>query len=119
MNKKFYTRVHQGVTFNFLELPKTNFFKVEVINSLGSNVERLIDIKCNKKIYGMSHLVEHLSFKSTQAYSTNELMEILSNKGSYNASTSYNQVRYYFETTSANIDLACIVTGKQIGRAHV
>lgn len=112
MNKKFnhFKIKHKNSTklinYNFLELPGTGFFRVEVVNDIGSNIERLVYNKQGKNIFGLSHLVEHLSFKSTKDYTTDELMDTLRTKGTYNASTDYERINYFYETAMYNRDLA-------------
>jgi len=72
--KTFKTVTRNGIKFNLLTLPETNFFKIEVINKYGSNVERVIKDKTGKNVYGISHFIEHLAFRSPKDYSTQELL---------------------------------------------
>jgi predicted Zn-dependent peptidase len=92
--------------FNFLSLPSTNYFKIEVVNRYGSNIERVYEKITGKKVYGISHLIEHLAFKSSKDFTTEEIVEINKSKGISNAGTTYDYIDYHFETTSENIDLA-------------
>jgi predicted Zn-dependent peptidase len=104
--KKTYKQLERnGRKFNLLALPNTNFFKLELINKMGSNIERLYKKKYNKNVYGISHFIEHLSFRRTKDFTTIELMENLKNEGTYNASTDYDRINYWFETSMENIDL--------------
>jgi len=105
-NKTFKTVVKNGRRFNLMTLPDTNFFKFEVINKYGSNVERVIKSKTAKNLYGISHLIEHLGFKSSKDFTTEELLTISKNEGECNASTSYDRINYWYRTTADNIDLA-------------
>lgn len=92
--------------YNVLALPNTNFFKFEVINMFGSHVERVYKSKTNKNVYGLSHLVEHLSFRNSKDYTTEELLEIIMNDGNYNASTDFGRINYWFQTISDKSKLA-------------
>ena len=105
-NKTFKTVIKNGKRFNLLTLPDTNFFKFEIINNYGSNIERVIKDKTGKNLYGISHFIEHLGFKSTKDFTTEELIVITKNDGICNASTDYDKIKYWFETTADNIDLA-------------
>jgi predicted Zn-dependent peptidase len=95
----------KGKKFNLLTFPNTNFFKFEIVNLYGSNIERVIHAKTGKKLYGISHFIEHLGFKSPKDYTTEELMDIGKNEGTFNASTNADRINYWFQTTMDNIDL--------------
>ena len=41
-NKTFKTVTRNGKKFNLLTLPGTNFFKFEIINQYGSNMEKVV-----------------------------------------------------------------------------
>ena len=105
-NKTFKTVTRNGKRFNLLTLPDTNFFKFEVINNYGSNIERVIKDKSGKNLYGISHFIEHLGFKSPKDFTTEELLTIGKNEGVFNASTGYDRINYWFKTTADNTDLA-------------
>ena len=106
MSKKTYKQItRNGRVFNMLTLPGTNFFKFEIINMYGSNIERLYNEKTGKNVYGISHFIEHLGFRATKDYSTNELLALIKNEGTYNASTDYDRINYWFQTTMDRIDL--------------
>lgn len=106
MAKRSYKQIERnGRTYNMLSLPGTNFFKFEIINMMGSNVERLYNEKHNKNVFGISHFIEHLGFRSPKDYSTKELMKLIKNEGTYNASTDYDRINYWFQTTMDRIDL--------------
>lgn len=104
-NKTFKRVNRNGKRFNLLALPSTNFFKFEIVNLYGSNIERVIEAKTGKNLYGISHFIEHLSFKTTKDFSSAEVMEIGKNEGTFNASTSPDRINYWFKTTMENIDL--------------
>jgi len=106
INKTFKRVKRYGKTFNLLTLPNTNFFKFEIINMYGSNIERVIDKKTGKNLYGISHFIEHLAFKSPKDYTTEKFIAIGRNEGVFNASTGYDRINYWFKTTSANTSLA-------------
>jgi len=95
-----------GKTFNILGLPNSGVFKLEVYNPIGSGIETLFKEKTGKAIYGASHLVEHLSFKSTRDYGSSELLKLFKENGYRNAQTSYNSLNFHFLTTVKHIDMA-------------
>jgi predicted Zn-dependent peptidase len=106
MNKSIKQVIQNNRKYSIVKLPDTNFFKIEIINWKGSNIERVYEKLKGKKVYGISHLIEHLSFKSTKDYTSEDLNESLKQNGSYNASTSYDRINYYYETTMNKIDKA-------------
>ena len=99
MNRTFKQKIFNNHKYNILALPNTNFFKFEVINMFGSNVERIYQDLTGRNVYGLSHLVEHLSFRNSKDYSTKELLELIKNEGNYNASTDTTRINYWFQTT--------------------
>jgi predicted Zn-dependent peptidase len=106
MNKTIKKVIYNNKTFSVVELPDTNFFKFEIINWKGSSIERVFQKITGKNVYGISHLIEHLSFKSTKDFTSEELNETLKKYGSYNASTSYDRINYFYETTMDKVDTA-------------
>lgn len=100
MKKFFQQRTHRGINFQFIGLPDTDAFKIEAYTGLGSAIESSYD----KNLYGAAHLVEHLSFKSPRDYTSEELEKKLNFLGNHNASTYYNMVKYWFRTTSENMN---------------
>lgn len=105
-NKTFKTVVKNGKRFNLLTLPESNFFKFEIINRYGANIERVIKDKTGKNLYGISHFIEHLGFKSTKDFTTEEILSIFHNEGVGNASTNHDRINYWFKTTMDNQNLA-------------
>ena len=73
---------------------------------MGSHIERLYNEKNKKNVYGIAHFIEHLGFRNPKDYSTPELMSILKNEGNYNASTDYDRIDYWFETSMDKAPLA-------------
>jgi len=107
INKKtFKTLTREGEKFTLLTLPNTNYFKFEIRNEYGSNIERVVNEKTGKNVYGIAHFIEHLSFKSTKDFTSKELWSIGKNEGVFNAITNYNNINYWFKTTSDKTDLA-------------
>ena len=105
--KKTFTRfTKHGFVFNVLDLPGTDLFKFEIVNKKGAYIEKIVEDSIGKKVYGISHLVEHLSFKSTLDYTTEEINDILRNNGDSNATTTHHSIDYYFKTISKNARLA-------------
>jgi predicted Zn-dependent peptidase len=102
MKRTFKSVEHSGRVYNFLALPGTNYFSYEIVSLLGASIER----DFNNNVYGLSHLCEHLSFRATKDYTTEELNKLIKQKGSYNASTSHERINYYFKTISDNAPLA-------------
>jgi hypothetical protein len=80
-NRTFIQKKVGNLHFNILNLPNSNFFRFEIVNKFGSNIERLYKDLHNENVYGISHLVEHLSFKSPMDYDTKTLNKLLSSKG--------------------------------------
>lgn len=106
MAKRTYKQItHNGHKYNMLALPGTNFFKFEIINMYGSHIERLYEKRYGKNVYGISHFIEHLGFRRTKDYTTNELLTLIKNEGTYNASTDYDRINYWFQTTMDRIDI--------------
>jgi hypothetical protein len=105
MNKTYVVKNHEGYTFNLLALPDTNYFKFEIVNKIGSHIEKLYKEETGKNVYGISHLIEHLSFKSPQDFTSTELNKLLLSEGTYNASTDKDRINYWFETTMDRCDL--------------
>lgn len=105
MKRTYEQKVVNGHKYNMLGLPGTNFFKFEVINMYGSHIERIYKEKYGKNVYGISHFIEHLGFRATKDYPTTELLTLIKNEGSYNASTDYDRINYWFQTSMDRINL--------------
>ena len=106
-NKRTYAqKVINGKKYNILALPNTNFFKFEIINMYGSHIERIYKEKTGKNVYGISHFIEHLGFRATKDFDTPTLLKHLKNEGTYNASTDYDRINYWFQTTMDRMDMA-------------
>ena len=99
MKRTFKTKKINDRNYNILALPGTNFFKFEIVNMYGSIVERIYRDRTGRNVYGLSHLVEHLSFRATKDYSSKELLNIINSEGVYNASTDTTRINYWFQTT--------------------
>lgn len=106
IKKTFRQVVVNGFQFNFLDLPGTDLFKFEILNKKGSNIERVMQEVIGKDVYGISHLIEHLSFKSTRDFTTDEINLLLRNDGTFNAGTTFDRISYWFKTISVKSDLA-------------
>ena len=105
MTRTYKVIERNGRKYNMLSLPGTNFFKFEIINMYGSHIERLYEKRYGKNVYGISHFIEHLGFRATKDYKTTELLSLIKNEGTYNASTDYDRINYWFQTTMDRIDL--------------
>ena len=99
MKRTFKTKKINDRNYNILALPGTNFFKFEIVNMYGSIVERIYRDRTGRNVYGLSHLVEHLSFRATKDYSSKELLNIINSEGVYNACTDTTRINYWFQTT--------------------
>ena len=106
MKKTFQTLSLGNKKFNFIALPETNYFKIIISSPMGSNIERVYKQITGNTVYGVAHLIEHLAFKSTHDFTTDELTKIGKNKGSHNAGTAYDLIDYMFKTSMEHMDLA-------------
>ena len=106
MNKTFkrIKSVNGNYNFNLLALPDTKAFKIEVVFDYGANLERHYYNKYGKKVYGISHLTEHLCFKSPVGYSSDSLLAELKKRGSRNASTGSTHINYFFKSIMENME---------------
>lgn len=111
MNRTFNRETINDRQFNFLTLPNSGYFKFEIVNTMGAHVERIFQQMTGRNVYGLSHLVEHLGFRATKDYTTDELMDALKTEGKYNASTDHERINYWFKSTSDRaakaINLVC------------
>ncbi len=106
MNKTFTTQTIGTQKYQFLALPGSDLFKFEIINLLGSNVERTVERITGKNLYGIAHFIEHLGFRAPKDYTTDELVSTLKSEGTYNASTDHDRINYWFKTTSNRMHTA-------------
>ncbi len=90
------------IEFYTVDLPGSKVFEIEAEFNHGSELELIYDRAMGKNIYGMQHLIEHLSFKSTKDYGTDELDEKMRSIGTHNASTDLNAVNYWHRTYGSN-----------------
>lgn len=107
MKKKITQITSNGIKYTFLNLPGSEVFKYEVVQKVGSNIERIIERvepSINKSIYGISHLIEHLSFKKGKDFTTSEITSMLKKYGVYNASTDFDHINYYYQGTMTDIN---------------
>ena len=105
-NRSFEEIVRKGKRFTVLALPNSGVFKLTYECRMGSNCEEIYKDLTGKNVFGLSHLVEHLSFKSTKHYTTRELKETLRSYGMYNAGTNTDYINYFFTTVSEKYKLA-------------
>lgn len=106
MKKTFKQLNIDGITFNLLDLPHTGLYKIQIMSKKGAHIEKLLEQDTGKNLYGISHLIEHISFKRTKDYSTEELWILLRNEGKFNASTWHDKINYWFKTTLDRSKLA-------------
>lgn len=106
MKKTFRQYIVNGCTFDFLDLPGSNIFKFEIVSKKGASIERVLEKELDIDFYGISHLIEHLSFKSTKDHSTDNVNSIMRNYGLNNASTGHEEIYYWFTTISTYSDIA-------------
>ena len=93
-----FTDAETGHNFSVVALPDTEFFQYEFVCDVGADIERLFLQKTGRWVYGISHLIEHLSFKTPKDYSTERLMHELKSNGSYNAYTDHHEIVYHYST---------------------
>jgi predicted Zn-dependent peptidase len=79
---------------------------MNMVFDYGSDLERLYSEKYGKEVYGISHLTEHLCFKSPHGYESDELLEMLKKNGNRNAGTNFTHINYYYNTIMENMDMA-------------
>jgi len=106
MKKTFKQVEVDGNTYNFLDLPGTNLFKFEVVCSKGAHIERVLNNEFDRNFFGISHLIEHIKFKRTKDFTTDELWDTLLNEGQFNASTGHSRISYWFKTVSQKKETA-------------
>lgn len=106
LDRTFKSIEHEGKKFNILALPDTNFFKFEIVSKYGSHIERIYKARTGKNVYGMAHFIEHLGFRATKDYDSATLLKLVKNEGTYNASTDYDRINYWFQTTMDRTPLA-------------
>lgn len=106
MNKTFKRVTSEGRNFQLLTLPGTNLYRFEIINLYGANIEREIESRLGKNVYGISHFIEHLGFRAPKDFSTPKLMDLLKTEGTFNASTDHDRINYWFKSTMAHVDIA-------------
>lgn len=99
-----------GNTYSVIAVPNSGIFQYEYETDMGSNIEELFLEKTGRWVYGISHLIEHMSFKSPKDMSTEELMEALKTEGSYNAYTDKTCINYYYSTISELAKTAVTLT---------
>ena len=106
MNITFKTRTETNEVGEFniqmLALPNSDIFKIEILNNFGSNIEKLFQEKTGINVAGASHLLEHMSFKSPRDYSSDSLLNKLKKYGIRNAGTSFDELAYFYKTTTEN-----------------
>lgn len=100
----------KGRAVSAMTIPNSDFFKFEIINWNGASIERTFKELNNKTVYGISHLIEHMSFKSTRDYESSELLHALKMFGQYNASTDFDRINYWYQTISDHKDFAINIT---------
>lgn len=84
---------------NVFMLPNTNVFNFEVKFNMGSNMERFHE----DKPFGITHLIEHLSFKSPRDYNTKEFNDLMDKHGKRNASTSFEETKFFMKSTTEHL----------------
>jgi len=106
MTKKITQIKKNDITYTFLGLPNSNIFKYEVVQKLGSLIEKNSSFyfpTIKKEIFGISHLIEHMCFKHSKNYTSDEIIHKLKKYGRYNASTSHDRVNYWYQSTNEHI----------------
>jgi len=111
MQDKFYKfTTDDGFTFSVVEIPNSGMFQYELATDTGADIEQTFLNKTGRWVFGISHLIEHLSFKNTQDYDTETLMHLLKTEGAYNAYTDFDRIVYYYNTISRKFKTAITLT---------
>jgi predicted Zn-dependent peptidase len=76
-------------TFRFMDIPNGNICSMSIANKHGSNIERETE-----GFYGISHFIEHLSFKSSKDYTSEEANYLCRNVYRSNAFTDFDTISY-------------------------
>jgi len=106
LNKTYEVKEVGGIKYHMIALPGTDIFKLTFYNRAGSDYEKYYSNLIGKKLFGISHLIEHMSFKSTAQFDTDELQKMLRKYGQHNAGTYYDYINYWYKTTSEHTDKA-------------
>lgn len=95
---KIYTKTYKNGLRLILEKNNKNVIASNILFNVGSCCE-------SAKEEGFSHLIEHLVFKSSKKFSTEEIMDKLSFYGAdFNAYTSKNLTRFIFKCLKENFE---------------
>ncbi len=95
---KIYTKTYTNGLRLILEKNNKNVIASNILFNVGSNFE-------NKTEEGFSHFIEHLVFKSSEKFSTEEIMDKLTFYGAdFNAYTSKNLTRFIFKCLKENFE---------------
>jgi len=93
------------VTFELLDLPNSDYFNIDISFCTSTKVEEDYKKIYGKEIFGATHLLEHMSFKSTLDYNTKEVEEILRNYSKHNATTGFSNLRFFASTSTEHSNL--------------
>ncbi len=95
---KIYTKTYDNGLRLIFEKNNKNVVASNIMFAVGSNYE-------NKSEEGFSHFIEHLVFKSSEKFSTEDIMDGLTTLGAdYNAYTSKNFTRFIFKCLKENFE---------------
>lgn len=95
---KIYTKTYENGLRLILEKNNKNVIASNILFNVGSNFEKLEE-------EGFSHFIEHLVFKSSKKFSTEEIMDKLTFLGAdFNAYTSKNLTRFIFKCLKENFE---------------
>lgn len=95
---KIFTKTYKNGLRLILEKNSKNVLAANIIFGVGSQNE-------NKDEEGYSHFIEHLNFKSSEKYKTEEIMDKLTMLGAdFNAFTSKTTTRFVFKCMSENFE---------------
>ena len=95
---KIYTKTYENGLRLILEKNNKNVLATNILFNVGSHNE-------TKEEEGFSHFIEHLNFKSSEKYKTEEIMDKLTMLGAdFNAYTSKNTTRFIFKCLAENFE---------------
>ena len=77
VNKFIHRNTIRNGEVNLLTLPGSDYFRIEYITLLSAKPERALFNEQSTNVFGLTHFVEHLSFKHSLDYSSAELNKSL------------------------------------------
>lgn len=103
-----FTMIKRGkIEYEILDLPKLGLYDLAFNFKIGSNIEAYLQETTDfENPFGITHLIEHLLFKTSKTLDAKVIEATLRNNGKFNAFTNVNDLCVYFETLQTNKVLA-------------